>query len=809
MRVSVSVFAAIILLLTLGPGPARAQYLRGSASTKISLIPELLKELKTHVSDLRKIELYTQLSSIYLFRPDEEKSHLDSAMTFANHAKELAGLKHLETKKQLVMVLIAGIYMELPQRRMGLKLLKEVTEKHIAEKDYLLASYYFGQFFLTGEKNTSLLDTCALHYQKALEIYINQGRTEASKIVFRELHNIYQDYNAANDEAGMNKHHKKLIEITDQYPYLMSQAEIYNTWIGGQVNRSNYKVAMTLCLKGFDAIKGRGSVQDKGMLDLQMGTIYRLTGKPEQSNRYYLSVLESGFEFSRLYPAYHLVAVICSNYLRMKHPDQARKLLVSYAAKHPKATVEEKSILYRAWGNVEAEMGNYDKADKYLTEAGILSVKAGSSPLAADLWRAKLYIKQRKGAKAREVLKDNEQQAQKMYPAYLANYLFTMAQADSLSGKYESALNYLFRSKSMTDSIFDTEKERHTQELEFQYETGKKESELLLKEENIRFLHQQNQLQQEQAKLQLLKIQQSDLLVTKNKADLKLRDAELLLRKKDIRFYKQTTALQSFELAQAKTNRNITIAGILILTFTTGLIYRQFREKSKANRTIAAKNGQLQQLNTEKDWLLKEMHHRVKNNLQIIISLLESQQAGDLDKEAVKALETSKNRIFAISLIHQKLYQSTENKTVDMSCYIPELVSYLKDCFLGDQKISFSVETDPVELNIGRAIPLGLIINEAVTNALKYAFQNRDAGQITVSLRKIADNEFELYITDNGQGFDVQTQPRKTSSMGMTLIRGLAMQVDARLRIIQNHGTQIILSGMNLNNNREDEHWNN
>ncbi|HKG06317.1 MAG TPA: histidine kinase dimerization/phosphoacceptor domain -containing protein, partial [Pedobacter sp.] len=393
--------------------------------------------------------------------------------------------------------------------------------------------------------------------------------------------------------------------------------------------------------------------------------------------------------------------------------------------------------------------------------------------------------------------------------AYLANYLFTMAQADSLTGNYSSALSYLFKSKLMNDSIFNTEKEKHTQELEFQYETGKKENELRLKEENIRFLNQRNQLQQEQSKLQTLKIQQSDLLVRKNGADLKLKDIELLLRAKDITSYKQTTALQVAELAKAKTNRNITIAGILVLTFTTGLIYRQFREKTKANHIIAAKNYQLEQLNVEKDWLLKEMHHRVKNNLQIIISLLESQQAGDLDKEALKALETSKNRVFAISLIHQKLYQSTENKTVDMSCYIPELIAYLKDCFMHDQKITFTVQADLINLNVGRAIPLGLVINEAVTNALKYAFLGKNSGQITINLRKISIDQFELSVADNGLGFDPKKHTKTSGSMGLTLIKGLAQQLDARLTIIQDQGTKILLSGIAMGQNHEDGNWTN
>jgi two-component system, sensor histidine kinase PdtaS len=808
MRVFKSGLTTIIFILTIQSGLVNAQYLRGSTSTKIGLVPGLLKELKTSVSDAKRIDLYTQLSSIYLFRPDEEKSHLDSAMFFANQARAMARSLHLSRKEQLAMTLIAGIYMERPQRKAGLKLLKEVRDQSVAEKDYLLASYYFGQFFLTGEKNSLLLDSCASHYQKALATYISQGRTEASKLVFLELHNIYQDY-GTKDYEGLKAHFNKMIALTDRYPYLWPQSQIYRTWIGWHVNASNYSEAMALCLKGLAAIEKKGDERDRALLYLSIGNIYRLTGKPVQSNSYYLKVINSDVDLTGINPLFQIVSVTCGNYIRMKQPDKAQKLLTWYTLKHRNANAEEKSVLNRTWGNIETEMGHYDKAEKYFIEAGAIATAAGLSPVSSDLWLAKLYLKQKKGAKALEILKSDERFARSQHVAFLANYLFTRAQADSVTGNYASALDYLFRSKSMTDSIFNMEKERYTQELEFQYETGKKENELRLKEENIRFLHQQNQLQEEQANLQLLKLEQSDLLVKKNDADLKLRDAELLLRSKNIKSYKQTTALQLAELARAKTNRNITIAGILVLTLTTGLIYRQFREKSKANRIIAAKNRQLEQLNTEKDWLLKEMHHRVKNNLQIIISLLESQQAGDLDQGALKALETSKNRIFAISLIHQKLYQSSENKTVDMSCYIPELVSYLKDCFLGDQKISFSVDTDPVELYVGQAIPLGLIINEAVTNALKYAFCNKDSGQIKVSLKKTAESLFELSIADNGQGFDVKKQPEKTSSMGMTLIRGLAMQIGATLQVAQNNGTVITLSEINTRNTQQDEHWNN
>src|SRR5215217_618200 len=296
----------LTLVLTAITGIVKAQYLRGSASTGVKLIPGLLRELKQPVSDIRKLELCIQLSSIYLFRPEEEKSHLDSAMVFANQAKTLASSLHLSVKQQLAMTLIAGIYIERPQRKMGLKLLKEINDNNIAEKDYLLASYYFGQFFLTGEKNSLFLDSCSRHYEKALFAYIKKGNADASKLVFREMYNIYQDYGSAKDYSGQKSHFEKLIALTTQYPYLMSQSEIYVSWTSSHVNLSNYKEALAICLKGLAKAEKNGNERDRALLFLNLGNIYRLTGKPAQSNSYYLKVLESGVDISDVYRLYDI-----------------------------------------------------------------------------------------------------------------------------------------------------------------------------------------------------------------------------------------------------------------------------------------------------------------------------------------------------------------------------------------------------------------------------------------------------------------------------------------------------------------------
>src|SRR6202000_3217878 len=185
--------------------------------------------------------------------------------------------------------------------------------------------------------------------------------------------------------------------------------------------------------------------------------------------------------------------------------------------------------------------------------------------------------------------------------------------------------------------------------------------------------------------------------------------------KKDqnIKLLTQQGVVQQAELKQNKLTRNIMIAGSVLMLVILLLLFSQFRLKQRTNKEMNKSNLALKQLVTEKEWLIKEVHHRVKNNLQTIISLLES-QAAYLENDALKAIETSQNRIFTMSLIHQKLYQSEDIQTINMASYIPELVEYLKDSFINSHRIDFKTNIDPVSLDASIAIPLALIINEAV-----------------------------------------------------------------------------------------------
>lgn len=229
-------------------------------------------------------------------------------------------------------------------------------------------------------------------------------------------------------------------------------------------------------------------------------------------------------------------------------------------------------------------------------------------------------------------------------------------------------------------------------------------------------------------------------------------------------------------------------------------VWRLYREKfliSKRLRSLE-KNIQdqaahVQYMMKEKDWLVKELHHRVKNNLQVVVSLLDSQSAYLTHPEAIQAVKNSQHRMFAISLVHQKLYQTESLSMINMQSYINELIQYLQDEYQSTQRIAIVVDTIPLNLDLASAIPLGLIINEAVSNTFQYAFPKKAGGQIKITLEKDKENGYLLQIADNGIGLPAGFDTNTGNSLGTTLITGLSRQLKADLVIRNINGVVISL----------------
>ncbi|WP_136465338.1 sensor histidine kinase [Flagellimonas onchidii] len=225
------------------------------------------------------------------------------------------------------------------------------------------------------------------------------------------------------------------------------------------------------------------------------------------------------------------------------------------------------------------------------------------------------------------------------------------------------------------------------------------------------------------------------------------------------------------------------ISLIFTLLGFAGLVYA-YLKSIKNQRLIAEQKHIIENALVEKDSLLKEIHHRVKNNLQMVSSLLSLQTKNTRSKSAIEALEEGKSRVKAMALIHQKLYQNDDLSVIEMQGYIESLINSVQSVYKkGGHNISITIDAEGTELDIDRAIPFGLILNELVSNSFKYAFpENDENGKIYIHLRKNGDQGYFEY-TDNGVGLPEDTEERTHSSMGIRLMNRLVNQLQSKLNI--------------------------
>ncbi|MBI5569382.1 MAG: PAS domain S-box protein [Desulfomonile tiedjei] len=195
----------------------------------------------------------------------------------------------------------------------------------------------------------------------------------------------------------------------------------------------------------------------------------------------------------------------------------------------------------------------------------------------------------------------------------------------------------------------------------------------------------------------------------------------------------------------------------------------------------------------EKEVLLQEIHHRVKNNLQIVSSLLALQGRKIEDEKVAAALNDSQIRIRSMALIHEQLYESRDLARIDFAAYLDKLSGALLRSYAAEAgSVTLKIESDPVLLGIETAIPCGLIVSELVSNCLKHAFPRGRRGEIRIELRCSGENQYTLVVSDNGQGFPKGLDYRKSKSLGLRLITNLAeSQLRADLEIRGDHGTEV------------------
>lgn len=253
-------------------------------------------------------------------------------------------------------------------------------------------------------------------------------------------------------------------------------------------------------------------------------------------------------------------------------------------------------------------------------------------------------------------------------------------------------------------------------------------------------------------------------------------------------------ALQDAQISRQSTVQ-WAISGIaLLLGLILFLGYRNFRQKQKSNTKLTATNDLLEKKNKENELLLKEIHHRVKNNLQTISSLLNLQSAGIKDANALEAVQESQSRVRSMGLIHQKLYQGDQLATVEMKDYFKTMGETLFHAFgMKEQQVALNVNMQEVGLDVDTAIPVGLIVNELVTNALKYAFPEGRPGTVEISLGTEDDNTLTLRVKDNGVGLQDTQISSKNNGFGSRLVQLLTLQLDGQMEESTKDGVETVI----------------
>lgn len=235
-------------------------------------------------------------------------------------------------------------------------------------------------------------------------------------------------------------------------------------------------------------------------------------------------------------------------------------------------------------------------------------------------------------------------------------------------------------------------------------------------------------------------------------------------------------------LQKSKSQTLFIVIASLLFIFLLSLLYF-FNKNKKTTTIIRAKNA-------ENELLLKEIHHRVKNNLEMVKGLIALQSAQIEDSATKDAMIASQNRVQSIGVIHQKLYQGNNLGSIEMKDYFVNLSEGILDTFNAEEKVRIECAMDTLDLDVDTAIPIGLIVNELLTNALKYAFPQDKQGTINISLEKTKGNNLKLRIQDNGIG-KVKGLASKGTGFGSQLVRLLTQQLNGKMKEITDSGTLV------------------
>lgn len=495
--------------------------------------------------------------------------------------------------------------------------------------------------------------------------------------------------------------------------------------------------------QGLAVAKAIGYQKGINSIHASIAALYTNTKDFDSALKYSLMVVDAYEKEENTHPLIRAMLTLSNIYVKTDQPEKALETVNKALALVPKLPMENQNsetLNVRAWrAQAYRAMKKYDEAlvDFKFSWKG-MQEKYGDEK--ANGWKGgigSVYYLQRKYPEAIPYLKDYVEhfKDKKVYnPDELKDHYIYLANSYKALKQPDLAFKYLAEGKDIAINALQQETEALKSELRIKYETEQKDETIA----------SQSNLIEQQKKIQLLTYAVVVLLI-------------LLL---------------------------------LALLFTYRNNINKNNQLQLLNKNLETTNVQLDKRNAENELLLKEIHHRVKNNLEVVSSLLALQSAQIDDPNIQTAMQASQNRVQSMGILHQKLYQSEHLAFIEMKNYFVNLSENILDSYNERERIEVEFPMENLELDVDTAVPVGLIVNELITNALKYAFPQGKMGKIKLSLREIGTNILQLSISDNGVGKIVNAMPQG-SGFGTQLVSLLTTQLNGVLTQTVENGTMI------------------
>jgi two-component sensor histidine kinase len=590
------------------------------------------------------------------------------------------------------------------------------------------------------------------YYQHAIDLFLSQDNKAEAASTMGEMASLAL-YDRDLDRAEQLYLHKiTLLKASHKEKFYTTYTPLADIYL----SKGNLDKALEYALLALKNIEHLKKYTLLASVYASLGDIYRELNDIDESCRYYSLCLDQPTDRSLILRSYYILRSYVQNRIRQGKALGALHYTQQYLSQHPADLVSSKEMATDAMGLCYQALGKKSLAAEYFQEViqrdnelqadDIKTMEDDTNIGGPEAYYdvANFYANEKQfgqsGFYASKALS-----FQHVTPVQEMNLRQLKASADSASGNYRSAYRDHLRSDALRDSINRDQQMKRISFLKIQFETAQKEKNIAL------------------------------------------------LQKEDV--------IQRKELEQSAQTKLFSIIGIVAMILVAGVLFSLYRLKNLKNRQletqqsiINAKNVSLEQLVLEKELLVKEIHHRVKNNLQTVVGLLTSQMDTVSNRQVTSALQESLHRVQAMAMIHQKLYNTTNYSRVGMSAYLSELVDYLKEAYHPGSQVRIDLVVEPISLDLALAVPIGLIVNEALSNTLKYAFPNGAAGKVKISLLEKAEDSFELQIADDGVGLDAKTSYSTMPGFGLPLIRGLAEEIGGQFSISSGVGAIVTIS---------------